>query len=65
MSIETPTKCVHPACVCPTQTDNNYCSQSCEDAAGLSEIACQCGHPGCATTLSQPVEAAMSFLRRQ
>lgn len=40
-------KCTHPACGCSTREDSEYCSQSCKEAADLTEIACQCGHPGC------------------
>ena len=42
------TKCAHPACECFTD-GREYCSQSCEEAADLTEIACQCGHPSCAS----------------
>ena len=48
MSSETSPKCAHPACGCLTIKDSKYCSQSCQEAADLTEIACQCGHPGCA-----------------
>ena len=65
MSVEKPNKCAHPACGCPTENDDHYCSQPCKDVSDPSEIACQCGHPDCSTTVSQPVEAAMSFLRRE
>ena len=47
MSTEMLTKCAHPACGCAAEKDTDYCSQSCKDAAALTEIACQCGHPGC------------------
>jgi hypothetical protein len=45
-----PNKCAHPACKCQARPDSKYCSQSCEDAAGTTEISCNCGHPGCALT---------------
>jgi hypothetical protein len=48
MSTENPNKCAHPACGSPKQKDSSYCSQSCKAAGGLAEIACHCGHPGCA-----------------
>jgi len=40
-------KCEHPACSCLVPEGTTYCSQSCEDAAGMTEISCCCGHPGC------------------
>ena len=49
MSNETPTKCAHPACECLIGGEGKHCSQYCKEAADLNEIACQCGHPECAT----------------
>ena len=49
MSNETPTKCAHPACECLISGESKHCSQYCKEAADLNEIACQCGHPECAT----------------
>ncbi len=46
MSEETK-KCAHPACSCPAPHGEKYCSAYCNDAAGTTEIACNCGHPGC------------------
>ena len=43
-------KCGHEMCVCAvTGDDTEYCSDHCEDAADqdLTEINCDCGHPGC------------------
>jgi hypothetical protein len=40
-------KCEHPACTCMARAESNYCSQSCEDAADMTEISCNCGHAGC------------------
>jgi metallothionein len=48
MSTETQSKCAHPACSCPIAKSDKFCSQSCKEAAEITEIACQCGHPGCA-----------------
>jgi hypothetical protein len=40
-------KCAHVPCSCAAK--DKYCSQACEDAGSReTEIACQCGHPGCA-----------------
>jgi len=38
-------KCAHPACSC--MTDQKYCSPHCESHKDTTEIACECGHPGC------------------
>jgi hypothetical protein len=40
-------KCAHVPCSCAAK--DKYCSHACEDAGSReTEIACQCGHPGCA-----------------
>jgi hypothetical protein len=41
-------KCAHPACNCEATQGSKYCSQYCEDAKGMEEIECGCGHAGCA-----------------
>jgi len=41
-------KCAHPACNCMVSSSSAYCSPYCHDAAGTEEIACNCGHGGCA-----------------
>ena len=38
-------KCAHAACTC--MTDKKYCSTFCEEHKDTTEIACDCGHPGC------------------
>ena len=48
-------KCAHPACSCPVPDGENYCSTSCEDAAGLIELSCNCEHASC-ETLTSPAE---------
>jgi hypothetical protein len=40
-------KCAHPACSCIAPAGKAYCSASCEDAKNLTELVCQCQHPGC------------------
>lgn len=40
-------KCAHPACRCMARESSKYCSQYCEDAKDTTELACNCGHPGC------------------
>jgi hypothetical protein len=42
-------KCEHPICSCiVTDDDSDFCSPSCEAAGDTVELACNCGHPGCA-----------------
>jgi hypothetical protein len=43
-------KCAHEGCACAVRDDEEYCSPQCEAAAeqDVTEIACNCGHPGCA-----------------
>ncbi len=49
-------KCAHPACSCMAAEHSNYCSTYCSDAAGTTEISCNCGHPGCELQLeTEPV----------
>ena len=40
-------KCDHPACNCVVGDDDDYCSEYCENAGDITEIACGCEHPGC------------------
>jgi len=40
--------CAHELCNC-SAPEGKYCSTYCETAKGSTEIACGCGHPGCAT----------------
>jgi len=43
-------KCAHPACKCTVPKDGphgNYCSVHCATAKSVSELKCDCGHPGC------------------
>jgi hypothetical protein len=41
-------KCAHPACNCTVQGNNKYCSSYCEAASDMPDMACNCGHAGCA-----------------
>jgi hypothetical protein len=41
-------KCAHPACNCMPPKDEKYCSVYCHDMRTLTELSCNCGHPGCA-----------------
>lgn len=45
-------KCGHAGCMCTVGGDMEYCSQRCENAEdeGITEITCDCGHPGCGLT---------------
>jgi len=45
-------KCAHPACNCTVANGSKYCSEYCHDAAGTTELACNCGHAGCAEELT-------------
>ncbi|MDP2319896.1 MAG: hypothetical protein Q8O42_11240 [Acidobacteriota bacterium] len=45
-----PNKCAHPACKCLVPDNGahgKYCSAHCEMAKDVSELKCDCGHPGC------------------
>jgi hypothetical protein len=45
-----PSKCAHPACKCPVPNARpfgDYCSEHCKEAAGMSELRCDCKHPTC------------------
>lgn len=44
-------KCAHPACSC--MTDKKYCSTYCEERKDVAEIACECGHAGCAGEIAK------------
>lgn len=44
-------KCAHESCVCMVSEDGEFgkfCSARCRDTKDLSELRCDCGHPGCA-----------------
>jgi hypothetical protein len=45
-------KCAHPACSCPAPEGEKYCSTYCHDAGKLTELACNCGHRGCADKMA-------------
>jgi hypothetical protein len=40
--------CKHPACSCPVEGDDDYCSATCQGAGETLQIDCDCGHEGCA-----------------
>jgi hypothetical protein len=40
-------KCAHAACNCQVPDGQKYCSAKCESAKKMTELMCQCGHPGC------------------
>lgn len=42
-------RCGHEGCNCMVSGDEEFCSPHCEDAddQDITEIACDCGHPGC------------------
>lgn len=41
--------CGHDICSCPVSGDQEYCSDHCRETErqDMTEIACDCGHPGC------------------
>ncbi len=43
-----PKKCAHPTCTCMAPKGETYCSTFCADSKGVTTLACDCGHPGCA-----------------
>jgi hypothetical protein len=45
--MSTKNKCAHPACNCVAPEGKTYCSDYCETAKKLTELACQCDHPEC------------------
>jgi len=40
-------KCDHEACSCMATDGKKYCSETCEAAKDVIELACQCQHAGC------------------
>lgn len=40
-------KCENPACSCPVNKGEKFCSAHCEGTKGTVEVVCQCGHPSC------------------
>ena len=44
-------RCAHKGCMCATAEDSDYCGPNCEAAEDqdIVEIACDCGHSGCAS----------------
>lgn len=49
-------KCAHPACNCPAPEGEKYCGAYCHDARDLTELACNCGHLGCAEEMAPPID---------
>jgi hypothetical protein len=46
--------CAHIPCTCVVESGKKYCSESCSDAgSGEAEIACECGHATCSTSIEQ------------
>jgi hypothetical protein len=39
--------CKHPACSCPVEKGEKYCSPTCAGAGDTMQIDCDCGHPSC------------------
>ena len=43
--------CKHSLCSCAARDDSDYCSPYCAAAGDAVELACNCGHTGCATNI--------------
>lgn len=44
--------CEHGICSCAATDDSDYCSAYCETAGDMTELACNCGHAGCASSVA-------------
>jgi hypothetical protein len=42
-----PKKCAHEACSCIAPEGKKFCSEVCESAKDVIELACQCDHAAC------------------
>ncbi|NOT60659.1 MAG: hypothetical protein HOP19_10605 [Acidobacteria bacterium] len=40
-------ECAHPACHCPAELGNDYCSDYCRFTPPHPAEVCQCGHDDC------------------
>jgi hypothetical protein len=40
-------KCAHASCSCVCNDGKKYCSQLCEDSKDVTDLKCDCKHPGC------------------
>ena len=49
-------ECAHPPCNCPAPQGEKYCSTYCQDAGSLTELACNCGHRGCAEQMEASID---------
>ncbi len=45
--MNTTSKCAHAACNCVPAEGNEFCSDVCRDAKGMTELVCQCQHSDC------------------
>lgn len=48
-------KCAHPACECLVDKGGKfgkYCSEHCKHAGKITELRCDCQHPGCRASKS-------------
>lgn len=51
MADENTKTCEHSICSCTSSDDSDYCSPYCQAAGDSTELACNCGHTGCAAEL--------------
>jgi len=49
-TVPTGNKCAHPACNCPVEPGQEFCSSACERAPdkALAGTECHCNHQSCA-----------------
>jgi hypothetical protein len=47
-----PKKCAHKTCTCLVSDDKKYCSEICADSTKVTELGCDCKHPGCSGELA-------------
>jgi hypothetical protein len=54
MTIPEQKQCAHIPCTCVVERGEKYCSESCKDAGSDEvEIACECGHATCETSIEK------------
>jgi hypothetical protein len=46
-----PKKCAHANCSCIVPEGKKFCSEICEDSAGVTALGCDCKHPACSGEL--------------
>lgn len=44
---DAPKKCAHASCSCTVPAGQKFCCQMCEDSKDVTDLSCDCKHPGC------------------